>query len=122
MPVSKKRVKKSQKRKSYGPPPSKSEIVNKKKPLSRQQIAIYVVSTLIILSMAIGFIISGLGGGATATQNSGDSDVNIEELLATPAPDDAAQDEDSNEAGEGHSDNMAEDSSKSSTEDKTSSE
>ena len=94
----------------YGPPPAKSELTNKKKPLSRQQIAIYVVSTLIILSMAIGFIVSGLGGGATAPQHGGGGDVNIEELLATPAPGDEPSSENSEgAASEDSNDPAAED-------------
>ncbi len=91
MPVSKKRIKKSQKRKPVTPPPSKAEISNKKKPLSRQQITIYVISALVVLSMAIGFIISGLGTTPTTTPQ-GASDTSIQELLATPAPDAASPD------------------------------
>jgi hypothetical protein len=91
VPVSKKRVKKSQKRKSPAPPPSKAELSNKKKPLNRQQIAIYVVSALVVLSMTIGFIISGLGTNTTTTPTGG-SDVNIQELLATPAPGESSGD------------------------------
>lgn len=104
MPVSKKRVKKSQKRKPAAPPPSRAELSTKKKPLNRQQIAIYVISALVVLSMAVGFIISGLGQTPTTPQ-SGAGDVNVQELLATPAPGDASGD--SGNSSEQNSDSAA---------------
>ena len=58
VPVSKKRKKKQ----SSGPPPAKNKVVatpKKKKKLSRQEIIIYVVSGLMILSLAIGLIATG---------------------------------------------------------------
>lgn len=84
MPVSKKRVKKNQ-RKPTGPPISKKELASRKKPMSRQRIAIYVVSALIILSMAISFIVSGLGGGTPSQTGSTDASSG-EIILSTPAP------------------------------------
>lgn len=111
MPVSKKRIKKSQKRKPAAPPPSKAEISSKKKPLNRQQIAIYVISALVVLSMAVGFVVSGWGRSPSTTTQSGADNANIQELLATPAPSDTSGDAGSSEqntdtaSGEGSTSN-----------------
>lgn len=56
MPVSKKRKKKRSA--PAAPPPPRAEVATRKKKLSKQQIAIYVFSVLIILSLALSFIIS----------------------------------------------------------------
>jgi hypothetical protein len=82
VPVSKKRVKKKDQRKSSGPPPPKSAIQEKKKPLSRQQITIYIISALIIISMTVGFIVSGMGGGQP--QPTVPEDAGQELIISTP--------------------------------------
>jgi hypothetical protein len=82
VPLSKKRVKKKEQRKSAGPPPPKSVVQSKKKSLTRQQIAIYVISALIIISMAVGFIVSGMGGGQPTSVPP--SDASQELILPTP--------------------------------------
>ena len=92
VPVSKKRVKKKDQRKSAGPPPPKSQATPKKS-LSRQQIAIYVISALIILSMAVGFIVSGMGGGGTAP-----IEPDVSQEIQQPAPDNAEDTEASTDA------------------------
>ena len=82
MPVSKHRKKKKQKK--SGPPPPKSTVAPKKK-LTTQQILIYVISALVVISMAVGLIASGLsrrGGSSQPTS------VPREQLLGTPAPTD----------------------------------
>ncbi|RMF04777.1 MAG: hypothetical protein D6768_02415 [Chloroflexi bacterium] len=81
MPVSKKRVKKNQ-RKPTGPPISKKELANRKKPMSRQQIGIIIISALVVISMAIGFIVSGAGRGSSGASPSGSGTATI---LSTPA-------------------------------------
>ena len=58
MPVSKKRVKKEQRKSA---PPAPKSLTPPKKKLTTQQILIYVISALVILSMAIGFLASGSG-------------------------------------------------------------
>jgi hypothetical protein len=55
VPVSKKRKKKRSA--PAAPPPPRAEVVTRKKKLSKQQIAIYVFSALVILSLALSFII-----------------------------------------------------------------
>jgi hypothetical protein len=62
VPVSKKRVKKDQRKSA--PPAPKSLVTPGKKKLSTQQILIYVISALVILSMAI----VGLAGAGRPTQ------------------------------------------------------
>jgi hypothetical protein len=57
VPVSKKRKKKRSSL-AAGPPPPRAEVTTRKKKLSKQQIALYVFSVLIILSLALSFIIS----------------------------------------------------------------
>ncbi len=54
MPVSKKR----KKRKRSSLPPAKAAVAPKKK-ITKQQILIYIISGVMILSLAIGFIASG---------------------------------------------------------------
>jgi hypothetical protein len=56
VPVSKKR-KKKRSSPAAGPPPPRAEVTTRKKKLSKQQIAIYVFSVLVILSLALSFII-----------------------------------------------------------------
>jgi hypothetical protein len=56
VPVSKKR-KKKRSSPVAGPPPPRAEVTTRKKKLSKQQIALYVFSVLIILSLALSFII-----------------------------------------------------------------
>jgi hypothetical protein len=78
VPVSKKRKKK----KSYSPPPPKSKVAApKKKKITTQQIIIYIISALMILSLALGFLLSGSSTQAVPTPAPQD---NI--LLETPAP------------------------------------
>ncbi len=82
MPVSKKR----KKRQSSGPPPAKNKAAvaaaPKKKKLSRQQIIIYVISGLMILSLAIGLIATGSTRQARSLPTS-----TPVESLETPSPD-----------------------------------
>lgn len=83
MPVSKKRKKKQ----SSGPPPAAKNkaavaVTPKKKKLSRQQIIIYVISGLMILSLAIGLIATGSSRQARALPTS-----TPVESLETPSPD-----------------------------------
>jgi len=79
VPVSKKRKKK----KSYSPPPPSSKAAApKKKKLTTQQIVIYIISALMILSLALGFLLSG-SRRTQVLPTSGPQD-NI--LLDTPAP------------------------------------
>lgn len=87
MPVSKKRKKKNQ-RKPTSPPISKKELANKKRPMSRQQIGILIISALVVISMAIGFIVSGAGQGGGSTAGHGASDTSQGQgiILSTPAP------------------------------------
>ncbi len=80
MPESKKRKKK--RTKSFGPPPSKQELSTKKKGLTRQQITIYVISALVILSMAIGFIVSGSGSTTVPDTTNGAQEF----IVPTPQP------------------------------------
>ena len=79
VPVSKKR-----KKKTYnGPPPPKGKsAAPKKRKITKQQIIIYVISGLMILSLAIGFLASG-------TRPTPPPPTPLpQDLLATPAPDD----------------------------------
>jgi hypothetical protein len=96
VPVSKKR-----KKKTYsGPPPPKGKkaAAPKKKKLSRQQIIIYVISGLMILSLAIGFLASG------SRRTQVPPTAAPQELLATPALDDGQSGETgSDAAGESES-------------------
>jgi cytoskeletal protein RodZ len=94
VPVSKKRKKKGQK--SYGPPPPKS-VINKKKGLTRQQILIYIISGVMILSLAAGFIVRS--SGRTAPQNNTSVPQSVEEnspLIETVTPEES-QTQDSGE-------------------------
>lgn len=96
MPVSKKRKKK--RTKSYGPPPSKKELAAKSKGFSRQQILIVVISALVILSMAIGFVVSGFGRTSRAVQPT--SNVGQEILLPSPQATSSTGGEDQGSAGQ----------------------
>ena len=96
MPVSKHRKKKKQKK--SGPPPPKSLATPKKKKLTTQQILIYVISALVILSMAIGFLASG-GSRRTRVQTT-PSPQGQNFLLGTPVPDDQSGGEEDNTAPE----------------------
>ena len=95
MPVSKKR-----KKKTYsGPPPPKGKAAApKKKRITKQQIIIYIISGLMILSLAIGFLASG-------SQRTPVPPTPLpQDLLATPAPDDGQSSEPgSDPAGESES-------------------
>ena len=84
MPVSKKRKKKQ--RSSPPPPKSSRAAAPKKRKITKQQIIIYVISGLMILSLAIGFLASG-SGGTQVPPTPVPQEGNI--LLATPAPDDS---------------------------------
>lgn len=87
MPESKKRVKKRVK--SYTPPAAvKGEpVAKKKKPLNKQQIAIYVISILVILSMAVGFLVgNGRGRSAVTPTASSQQVVTKTPQAGTPAP------------------------------------
>ena len=86
MPVSKHRKKKKQKK--SGPPPPKSMATPKKRKLTRQQILIYVISTLVILSMAIGFLASGIGTSAPDDQSGGIEDNPTLETTVEPTTED----------------------------------
>ena len=81
MPVSKKRKKKQR----YSPPPPNSKTAPKKKKITRQQIIIYVISGLMILSLAIGYLASGSSRTQTPA-TSAPQDTNI--FVDTPVPDD----------------------------------
>lgn len=101
MPVSKKR-----KKKTYSGPPlpkGKKATAPKKKKITRQQIIIYVISGLMILSLAIGFLASGSGRSQPPPT------VAPQEVLATPAPEDTQ----SGESGESESDDAGESESES---------
>jgi hypothetical protein len=80
VPVSKKRKKRQKTR----PPIPKSKVAPKKK-ITTRQILIYVISGLMILSLAIGFL-AGSGRSSRTVPTSAPQGNNI--LLATPAPDD----------------------------------
>ena len=84
MPVSKHRKKKKQKK--SGPPLPKSLTATPKKKLSTQQILIYIISALVIVSMAIGFLAGGSSrrAGVQPTPSPQGQDL----LLETPASDD----------------------------------
>ena len=96
MPVSKHRKKKKQKK--SGPPPPKSLAAPKKKKLTTQQILIYVISALVILSMAIGFLASGSSRRTSIQRTPSPPSQNL--LLGTPAPD--------NQSGAGENDTTPE--------------
>lgn len=83
MPVSKKRKKK--RIKPSGPPLPKSELSAKKKKLSRQQILIYVFSALVILSLAVGFVISSVGSQPVQPGAPGSTQNTLTSTPATPA-------------------------------------
>jgi hypothetical protein len=83
VPVSKKR----KKRTYSGPPPPKNKTPAPKK-LTAQKVLIYIISALMILSLAIGFLASGSGRQATPTPVPQE---NI--LVVTPAPEDQSGDE-----------------------------
>jgi flagellar basal body-associated protein FliL len=87
VPESKKRKKNSSYRKPSAPPVAKAELAKKKKPMSRQQIGIIVISVLVILSMAVGFLFSGSSTSQPVPQT---SSTGQEILVSTPAPDSAA--------------------------------
>lgn len=79
VPVSKKRKKK----RSYSPPPPKIKTAApKKRKITTQQIIIYVISGLMILSLAIGFLVSGSGTTRTAPTPGPQATL----LLGTPVP------------------------------------
>jgi hypothetical protein len=101
VPVSKKRKKKQRK----GPPPSKSRAVPKKKKITKQQILIYVISGLMIISLAIGFLASGSTRvRPTATPLPQNSNI----LLDTPAPDDQSREEEGSAAPDDTSESTTE--------------
>ena len=84
MPVSKHRKKKKQRK--TGPPPPKSmvEAGSKKKKLNKQQIAIYIISALVVISMAVGLLLSG---NSRRTPVPTAAPINVENLLnETPSP------------------------------------
>ena len=97
MPVSKKRKKKTRIKPS-GPPVSKVELAGKKKKITRQQIFIYIFSALIIGSLAISFIIGGLGGGPVPQPQSGNGPSDIVVSPAAESPDEANGDAPSEES------------------------
>ena len=84
MPVSKHRKKKKQKK--MGPPPPKS-VANagpKKKKLTKQQITIYIISALVVISMAVSLLVRG---GSRRTPVPTAAPINVENLLnETPSP------------------------------------
>ena len=84
MPESKHRKKKKQRK--TGPPPPKS-VVNagpKKKKLTKQQITIYVISALVVISMAVSLLVRG---GSNRRPVPTTAPVNVENLFTeTPAP------------------------------------
>ena len=86
VPVSKKRKKNnsSSSRRPGTPPVAKVELAKKKKPMSRQQIGIIVISVLVILSMAVGFLVSGSRRSQPVPQT---SNTTVQETVApTAAP------------------------------------
>ena len=90
MPVSKKRKKKGQKPQG---PPVKSGVVAKPK-LSKQRILLYIISAVMIISLAASFLV-GAGGGHTGVTNQAapqTSDGN--NLLTDPPAANAGQEED----------------------------
>jgi len=84
VPESKHRKKKKQRK--TGPPPPKS-VVNagpKRKKLNKQQIAIYIISALVVISMAVGLLLSG---NSRRTPVPTAAPIDVENLLIeTPAP------------------------------------
>lgn len=95
MPLSKKRKKKRQK--NYGPPPPKDARIQKQG-LTKQKIIIYIISGVMILSLAASFIIGASGSQpSTNTQQSqGVEQQSVDGdnlLIDTPAPEDAPQDQ-----------------------------
>jgi hypothetical protein len=92
VPVSKKR-KKKRSSPAAGPPPPKAEVVTRKKKLSKQQIAIYVFSILVILSLALSFLISNNTPAVP-------SDVSTGQSVAPTAPPGADAEENEQEGGD----------------------
>lgn len=79
MPVSKKRKKK----RSYSPPPPSSKAaVPKKRKITTQQLIIYIISALMILSLALGFLLSGSRRTRVVPTSAPQDNI----LLETPAP------------------------------------
>lgn len=94
MPLSKKRKKKRQK--NFGPPPPK-DARNQSQGLTKQKIIIYIISAVMIISLAASFVIGAAGGhtGATPQQSQGieQQGVDGDNLLTDPpAPEEAPQD------------------------------
>jgi hypothetical protein len=82
VPESKHRKKRKQKK--AGPPLPKSVTAAPKKKITRQQIAIYVISALVVLSMAVGLLLSG---GSSRAPVPTSAPVDVESLFTeTPAP------------------------------------
>jgi hypothetical protein len=100
VPVSKKRKKK----KYSGPPPPKGKAAaSKPGKITKQKIIIYIISGLMILSLAIGFLASG-SGTTQVPPTPGPQD-----LIATPAPEDGQSGESGSDAsGAGESESESE--------------
>lgn len=62
MPVSKKRKKKGQK--LAGPPQKVGQVPQKK--LTKQRLILYIISAVMIISLAASFVVSGSGGGTSS--------------------------------------------------------
>ena len=84
MPESKHRKKKKQRKTGPPPPKSMANAGPKKKKLSKQQITIYVISALVVISMAVGLLASG---NSRRTPVPTTAPIDVENLLIeTPAP------------------------------------
>jgi len=61
-----------------------AEVGSKKKKLNKQQIAIYIISALVVISMAVGLLLSG---NSRRTPVPTAAPINVEDLLTeTPSP------------------------------------
>ncbi|RME76226.1 MAG: hypothetical protein D6784_06345 [Chloroflexi bacterium] len=70
----------------------------KKKKISRQQILIYVISGLMILSLAIGFVATGSTRRARPTVAPAGNEIQVQ----TPVPDNAAGGNSTNDSSTGN--------------------
>ncbi|MEM7346962.1 MAG: hypothetical protein AAF485_22210 [Chloroflexota bacterium] len=71
MPVSKKRKKKT--RNQYSGPPLPQSALKPKKKITTQTILLYLISAIMIISLAASFLVSGNSHGGTAPTQSGAS-------------------------------------------------
>jgi hypothetical protein len=101
VPVSKKRKKKQR----SSPLPSRSKTAPKKKKITKQQIVIFVISGLMILSLAIGFLASG-STRSHVPPTALPQESNI--LLDTPVPEDQNNEAENDAASDTSSESTSE--------------